>query len=356
MSGIEHPAPAPALPQVISGRHYTSSHRGLRLADAIYQDCHFDQLTWTECSLSNLRFVNCRFDANRFERCELSDLVYEDCRLAASKWVDCTLLDLSFIGGEISDASWVGGLIQDTTFSKANASGWRFDSVRAAHVSVILSELAGIVLNGGRWSDASWVGTQLAGMELRAVELENFIVGQGSCSRFALEACRGINVRWIGSKIDRLTVTDCELRPAAWSHSTWTDGRIDSSRLPLASFDNATVSNLSVRNTDLSQSIFDHASVIDCDLQGLCAPRIAIRDARLVRVQLAGAQLRGLDARGATLDHVGLHGCDCRDGVLIGQPTRAWLAADTRQATFDEASDEDDSPWRRRTQPGARGV
>ncbi|WP_175950833.1 pentapeptide repeat-containing protein [Burkholderia sp. BCC0405] len=356
MSGIEYPAPAPALPQVIQGRHYTSSHRELRLADAIYQDCHFDHLTWSECNLTNLRFVNCRFDANRFDRCELTDLVYEDCSLATLKWVECELRDLSFIGGEIRDAMWVGGLIQDTMISKANASDWRFDSVRAAHVSVILSELDGVLLSGGRWSDASCIGTQIGGMTVRSVELENFIVGQSGCNQCTLDACRGINVRWIGSKIKRMTVTDCELTQAAWSHCTWEDGQISSSRLRLASFDNATLINLSIRNADLSQSIFDHASVIDSDMQGLCAPRIAIRGARLLRVQLEGAQLRGLDARGATLDHVGLHGCDCRNGLLIGQPRLAWRAADTRQATFVEASEEDDGPWRHRTQPGARGV
>ncbi|KVN21665.1 hypothetical protein WJ63_21760 [Burkholderia pyrrocinia] len=356
MSGLEPPVPVPALPQVIKGRHYTTSHRGIELANTVYQECHFDRLTWSGCKLSNLRFVNCRFDGNRFERCELADLVHEDCVFASTTWTDCMLRDLAFIGGEIRDAMWAGGQIKDTIFSKANASDWRFERVRAAHVSIITSELTGVVLNGGRWSDASWIGMQLAGMHIRSVELENFIVGQSGCSACTLEACRGINVRWIGSKIDRMTVIDCEFRQAAWSHCTWTDGQIHSSRLPIASFDHATVSNLSIRNTDLPQAILDHASIVDSDLQGLRAPRIGLRHARLVRVQLAGAQLQGLDARGATLEHVGLNGCDCRTGILIGQPRRAWLAADTRQATFDEVGAEDDGPWRQRTQPGARGV
>ncbi|WP_193100509.1 pentapeptide repeat-containing protein [Burkholderia sp. Z1] len=356
MSGLELPVDAPALPQVIKGRHYTSSHRGLELVDAIYQDCHFDQLTWSECRLSNLRFVNCRFDANRFECCELTSLIYEDCHLASTKWTDCMLRGLSFIGGEIGGAMWAGGLIKDTTFSKTNASDWRFDSVRTAHLSVVTSELTDIVISGGRWSDASWVALQLVGVNMHSVELENFVVGHSGCHRFTLEACQGINVRWIDSKIDRMTVTDCELQQAAWSRCTWSDGQINSSRLPIASFDQSTVSNLSIRNSELPQAIFDHASVFDSDLHGLKAPRVGFRHTRLVRVQLAGAQLHGLDARGATLEQVGLNGCDCRNGCLIGQPRRAWLAADTRQATFDEAAAEDDGPWRHRTQPGARGV
>jgi uncharacterized protein YjbI with pentapeptide repeats len=106
----------------------------------------------------------------------------------------------------------------------------------------------------------------------------------------------------------------------------------------------------------LPQAIFDHAQVRDSDLRGLRAPRIALRHAQLARVQLAAAQLAGLDARGATLEEVGLNGADCRAGMLVGQSRQVWRAADTQRASFDETATEDDRQWRQRAQPGARGV
>jgi len=39
------PPDVPALPSVIRGRHYTSSHKNLDLSDTIYEDCHFDSCT-----------------------------------------------------------------------------------------------------------------------------------------------------------------------------------------------------------------------------------------------------------------------------------------------------------------------
>ncbi|AOK29360.1 MULTISPECIES: pentapeptide repeat-containing protein [Burkholderia] len=356
MNGPQLPMLAPTLPQVIKGRHYTTSHRELDLSDTIYEDCHFDQLTWRGCRLSNLRFVNCRFDSNLFEGCELINLIYEDCRVGATRWKDCVQRGVSFTGGEIADAVWADSLMRDAIFSKMTGSSWQFDAVRSAHVSFVASEFTDIAVNGGRWSDTSWIDVRIAGIEIQAAELENFIVGQSGCSRCTLSKCRGINVRWIDSQIERMTLHGCELKQAAWSHSTWSSGRIGASRLPLASFDHAKVNNLMVRDTELPQAIFDHASVMDSDLLRLHAPRIAFRHAQLSRVQLSGAQLQGLDARGARLDEVDLKGSDCRSGLLIGQPKQAWLAANTRQAIFDEAAAEDDHLWRQRTQPGARGV
>jgi uncharacterized protein YjbI with pentapeptide repeats len=191
---------------------------------------------------------------------------------------------------------------------------------------------------------------------VRASRLDNFIVGQSNCAECSIDACTGINVRWIDSQIDRMYVRGSELNQAAWSHSVWSGGGIASSRLPLACFDHAKLSGLSMRDTELPQAIFDHAQVRDSDLRGLRAPRIALRHAQLARVQLAAAQLAGLDARGATLEEVGLNGADCRAGMLVGQSRQAWRAADTQQATFDDAVLEEDCQWRQRAQPGARGV
>ncbi|WP_126284131.1 pentapeptide repeat-containing protein [Burkholderia stagnalis] len=355
MNATELPVSAPALPTVIKGRHYTSSHHGLDLVGTIYQDCHFDRLTWSGCNLSNLRFVNCRFDANRFERCELTNLVYDGCNVAAGEWTDCVLRGVSLFGGEIRDSVWSRNLLRDVIFAQTSGAALRFYAVRAAHVSFIASELAGVELNGGRWSDVSCISLRLSDLCVHAAGLENFVVGQSQCTECLLDACTGINVRWIDSQIERMTVRACDLKQAAWSHSAWTDGEIAVSRLPLAAFDHAKLSNLSMRDVELPQAIFDHASVEDSDLHGLHAPRIAFRHARLARVQLAAAQLTGLDARGATLDRVGLNGADCRSGLLTGQQRHAWIAADTRQATFDEAAMDDDRQWRQRAQPGARG-
>jgi len=160
----------------------------------------------------------------------------------------------------------------------------------------------------------------------------------------------------IDSQIEQMTVHGCTLKQAAWSHSTWSGGGIAASRLPLACFDHAKLSGLSVLDSDLSKAMFDYASVLDSDLHGLHAPRISFRHAHLARVQLAAAQLTGLDARGVTLEHVGLNGADCSSGLLAGQPRLAWIAADTRHATFDETAMEEDHQWQQRTQPGARGV
>ncbi len=350
------PVSTPALPNVIEGRHYTTSHRGIELTDTIYRDCHFDRVTWTECRLSNLHFVNCRFEANRFVRSGLTKLVYENCRIAETEWNDCMLHGLSLAGCEIRGAAWSSSLLKDVIFARANGASLRFDAVRAAHVSFIEGDLTNVELNGGHWSDASWMSLQLNGLQVRTSRIDNFIVGQSSCAACRVDDCTGINVRWIACQIDRMNVRGSVLNQAAWSHSTWSGGGIETSRLPLVSFDSAKLSGVTVRDADMPQAIFDSAQLRDCDLQGLHAPRISLRDAQLARVQLAAAQLAGLDARGATLDHVGLVGADCRAGVLIGQSRQAWRAADTQQATFDDAAMEDDRQWRQRAQPGARGV
>jgi uncharacterized protein YjbI with pentapeptide repeats len=347
---------APELPKVISGRHYTSSHRGLELSDTIYKDCNFDHLSWSGCRLSNVRFVNCRFEANCFERCELINLVYEDCNIEETEWTDCSLRGMSFARGSIRHAVWTRSPLKDLVFANMTGSVWRFEAIRAAHVSFVKSECTGVELRGGLWSDASWIQVELAEVRIDAAELTNFIVGQSVCKRCEITDCRGINVRWIASQIEGMAVRKCELKQAAWSHCTWTSGEIGASRLPLASFDHAKVSSLSVRNSELPQAMFDHAIVEDCDFHGLNAPRVSFREARVARVRLSGAQMQGLDARGALLDQVDLNGSDCRSGVLVGQPERAWHAADTRHAAFDTPVAEDDRLWRQRTQPGARGV
>ncbi|MCA8435396.1 pentapeptide repeat-containing protein [Burkholderia seminalis] len=356
MTAPLQPVFAPALPQVIKGRHYTTSHRGLELSGAIYEDCHFDHLTWSDCRLADLRFVNCRFDQNRFESCHFGNLIFEGCTINAARWFDCVLAGLCLIGGEIRDSAWANCLVKDTNFAKTIGSNWRFDMARTTHVSVIESELTNVALNGGQWSNASWISARMSEASVRGVELANFIVGMSDCSRWSVTECSGSNVRWLNSRVDGMTIRSCELRQAAWSNSAWEHGEISASQLPIASFDRARVSHLAVRNVELMQAIFDHATVVDSDLRGLRAPRIGLRHAQLVRVQLSGAELSGLDARGAVLEDVGLNGADCRSGLLIGQPRRAWLASDTRGSLFDEAADEDDRLWRQRTQPGARGV
>ncbi|WP_343050296.1 pentapeptide repeat-containing protein [Burkholderia guangdongensis] len=321
----------------------------------IYEGCHFDHLTWSDCRMSNVNFVDCRFDGNRFERCEAIRIHHENCRVIETTWDDCRLRGLSLTGGEIRGAEWRGGQVRDSIFSKTDGVDWHFERVRTAHVSFVASHLANVTLNGGHWSDTSWIDVASADLGIRSAELVNFIVGKSRCNRHAIEHCRGINVRWIDSQIEGMIVRECDLRQAAWSHCTWTEGRIDESRLPFASFDHAKVRGLSVSGTDLTQAIFDHAVLADCDLQRLHAPRVAFRHARLLRVKLTGARLERLDARGAELETVDLNGCDCRAGLLTGQPRRAWLAADTRQAIFEHAFADDDDAWQRRVQPGARG-
>jgi uncharacterized protein YjbI with pentapeptide repeats len=356
MNAPREPVSAPALPQVIEGRRYTTSHHGLELTDTIYRDCHFERVSWSECRLANLRFVNCRFEASRFVRSALTNLVFEDCSIAETAWSDCVLRGISLAGSGIRDAVWSKSLLKDVIFARTNGASLRFDAVRAGHTSFIAGELASVELDGGHWSDASWISLQLTGLQVRASRLDNFIVGQSSCAECSIDDCTGINVRWIDSQIDRMNVRGSALNQAAWSHSVWSGGGIVSSRLPLACFDHAKLSGLSVRDTELPQAIFDHAQVRDSDLRGLRAPRIALRHAQLACVQLAAAQLAGLDARGATLEEVGLNGADCRAGVLVGHSRQAWRAADTQRASFDETATEDDRLWRQRAQPGARGV
>jgi uncharacterized protein YjbI with pentapeptide repeats len=356
MNEPREPVSAPALPRVIEGRHYTSSHHGLELADVIYRDCHFDRVTWADCRLSNLHFVNCRFDANRFVRSALTKLVHENCQIVETEWSDCVLRGMSLDGSGIRDAVWSKGVLQDVIFVKTSGASLRFDAVRAAHVSFIAGELTNVELNGGHWTDASWMSLQLNGLQVRASRIDNFIVGQSSCAACELDACTGINVRWIDCRIDRMNVRGSALNQAAWSHSTWSGGGIEASRLPLVSFDCAKLSRMTVRDAAMPQAIFDSAQVQDCELQGMHAPRVSLRDAQLARVQLDAAQLAGLDARGATLEEVGLNGADCRAGVLVGQSRQVWRAADTQQAMFDDAVLEEDRQWRQRAQPGARGV
>ncbi|AOK50519.1 hypothetical protein WT60_27385 [Burkholderia sp. MSMB617WGS] len=356
MSKIRSTVPPPPLPEVVEGQHYTLPQRDVALADTLFVDCHFDRVEWTGCRLSNLRFVNCTFDANRFDRCELMKLTYESSRLRASAWTQSALQGVSFSECEIEGGTWTGSLLKDVVCAQSKGARWLFDGVRGAHVSLVAGDYAGVTLRGGHWSDTSWIGSQLAELRLESVGLENLIAGQSGFQHAVLVECRGVNVRWIDSRIERLTVQGCELKQAAWSHSTWATGEIHASRLPLASFDHATVNGLTVTNSDLPQAIFDSASVSDSSLQGVRAQRIALRDAWLTRVNLSGAHLQQLDARGLHLERVDLRGADCRGGNLIGQLRPVWAAADTRDAVFEEATGADDQLWWQRVQPGARGV
>lgn len=358
MNAIVQPvAPsAPPLPQVISKQRFDAPQTGLHLADAVYVDCHFDRVTWSHCRLSTLRFVNCRFDANRFEQCELQTLAYDDSRFQATEWRRCALRDLSFNGCDVRDARWKDSAIKDTIFTKTQGAAWTFDAVRGAHVSFVASELAGVHLQGGLWRDSSWIGCQLADLRANAAQLDNFIVGQSDCARVALTGCRGVNVRWIDSTIEHMTVHTSELTQAAWSHSRWSAGEVRTSRLPRASFDHATLSGVTIADTDLTQALFDGASLSDCDLHGLHAPHVSLREARLARVRLTAANLQGVDARGAQLVDVQLSGSNCRGGRLNGQPQSIWRAADTRDACFDSSVTHDELHWRQRIQPGVRGL
>lgn len=346
----------PPLPQVVSDQRFDAPQTGIAFADTVYVNCHFDRVTWSRCRLSKLRFVDCRFDANRFEQCELQTVVCDDSRFQSTGWQHCALGGLSFSGCEIHDAVWKDCTIKDTICTKTQGTAWTFDTVQAAHLSFVASELAGVHLHGGRWRDSAWIGSRVTGLRADAAQLDNFIVGQSVCTRVALTGCRGVNVRWIDSTIEHMSVQTCALAQAAWSHSRWSAGAIRASRLPLASFDHATLDGVTIEETDLTQALFDSASVTDCDLHGLHAPRISLRAARLARVRLTAADLQGVDARGAQLDEVQLTGAQCRGGRLTGQPPSAWLGADTRDARFEEATTPDELRWWQRIQPGARGV
>ncbi|UEP23066.1 pentapeptide repeat-containing protein [Burkholderia ambifaria] len=353
MSKIRSAVPPP-LPEVVEGQRYVSAQRDVALADTLFVDCHFERVEWTGCRLSNLRFVNCTFDANRFDRCELEKLWYESSRVRDGAWTQSALQRVSFNECEIDGGAWAGCLLKDVVCSQSRGGTWTFDAVRGAHVSLIAGDYAGIMLRGGHWRDTSWIGSRLVDLQLESVELENLIAGRSGFERVVLAECRGINVRWIDSRIEQMTVQGCELKQAAWSHSAWVAGGIHASRLPIASFDHASVNGLTVTNSELPQAIFDSASVADSALQGVRAPRIALRDAWLTRVNLAGAQLQQLDARGVHLERVDLRGADCRSGNLIGQLRQTWAAADTREAVFEEATNTDEQIWWQRNYPGAR--
>jgi uncharacterized protein YjbI with pentapeptide repeats len=349
-------AATPALPEIVKGHHFTTSQRGLRQIDMVYEDCHFDRVVWSECMLSKLFFINCRFEGNRFEHCDLSQLVCDRCEVTDARWDNCSIHGFAFSNGAIHGASWRGGGIKNAVFSHTQGNAWHFDTIRASHVSIVSSKADQLALRGGRWSDAAWIKADLADLTIADTEFANFIVGQSQCRAVSVHACAGINLRWIDCAIEQMQVRDCNLRQAAWSHSVWQNGAIEATQLPLVSFDHAQLSGITVRDSRMEQVIFDQARLRDCDLRNLQAPRAGLRHTHLERVCLSGANLPKLDARGAQLEAVALGGCDCRGGQLTGQPRQLWSEADTRHAIFDEPSAEDDRAWRQRTQPGVRSL
>ncbi|SMG61225.1 Uncharacterized protein YjbI, contains pentapeptide repeats [Paraburkholderia susongensis] len=347
---------APQFPQVIKGQSFNVSSHDLIHTGALYMDCCFDRVMWRGHYLSNLRFVNCRFNSNCFESCQFLNVMFDNCLIEVSIWDDCVLRGVSFHGSSIQDAKWERALLRNVSYVAINAAKLIFDTVRSAYVSFVESEFTGVDLRDGRWTDVVWMRSQLTQVTLAIVELENFIVGQSRCKKLEITGCRGINVRWIDSRIDCMKVLGSDIKQSAWSHSMWSKGQIHGCRLPVASFDHATLSGLAVTETDLTQALFDHAKLSDSNLNALHAPGIAFRDARLVRVGLTGARLTRLDARGATLEEVSLVHSDCRAGLLIGQSRHDWNAADTREAIFHASATDDDRHWWQCVQPGARGI
>jgi uncharacterized protein YjbI with pentapeptide repeats len=354
---VSQPLPevaAPRAPQVIKGQRYTGAQRHLRLTDTIYDSCHFDHVTWIECELSHLHFVNCRFEGNRFEQCALSRLSHERCELLDIAWIDCRQRGISHSGGTIKDALWRGEHLRDSVFAHMEGARWHFDALRSAHVSLVAAAFENLAISAGHWSDSALIEAEFTELHVHSARLENFIVGRSTCRQMSLTNCQGINTRWIEADIEAMTLRDCHLNQAAWSHCTWTQGAFESCHLPIAGFDHASLINVDIRNCELPQALFDSASVVGCDWRGMRAPRISLRLAQLRQVQLADAHLPQLDGRGVVLEDVSLAHCDCRKADLRGQPRTAWSGADTRQARFDIAADEDDRAWRQRVHPGAR--
>ncbi|CAG9258764.1 hypothetical protein WK39_22260 [Burkholderia cepacia] len=344
----------PPLPEIVEQQRYTSPQRDVVLDGIVFMDCHFDRVEWMNCRLSNLRFVNCTFDANRFERCSWLAVAHDSCAVRAGSWTHCELERVSYSECEIVDGAWTAGSLRDSAVANSKCVDWKFDDMHGAHFSLVASHLNGLCLTGGHWSDTSWIDSQLTDTRIENARLDNFIIGQSTTARTFLSGCHGINVRWIASRIEGLALDRCNLRQAAWSHCKWASGEIHQSQLALASFDCATLDRVRVTHSDLTQSIFDDARIVDCEFANLHAPRIALRDAQLTRVNLAGALLPQIDARGVLLESVSLHGADCRGGNLMGQSRIAWSAADTSSANFDDAIGADEQLWRHRNQPGAR--
>jgi uncharacterized protein YjbI with pentapeptide repeats len=123
-----------------------------------------------------------------------------------------------------------------------------------------------------------------------------------------------------------------------------------------AGFDHASWVNVHVAASDLSRAMFDHATLQGCDLSGVQAPGISLRDARLHRTSLRDACLTSLDARGVALDHVDLTNADCEGGNLIGQPPEAWRVTQHKHARFVDDRAIDDQAWWNKNKPGPRRV
>ncbi|WP_211470863.1 pentapeptide repeat-containing protein [Collimonas humicola] len=345
----------PVAPEVFRAKRFSGHHSHVALENCIYIDCEFFGIEWSDATFDQVKFSNCRFNSAKFVRCTFDATCWENCCIDSSYWLDCSQNQCSIISSEMNEYHSERGNITNLNLVETKGRQWVFEKINSEHVSAAACDVVSLSINAGKWSDTSWVDGSIIGFIANQISIERFIVAQSSCKKIQIANSQGSNVRWMNCDIHDLSMISCTIAQTAWSHSRWSSGSLLDCNLPLACFDQANLSKVTIKNTEMLRVLFDGAALHECDLSELNAPGLSLRDARLQSVRLGNAAIKGVDARGALLSDVDLSNADCSNGLLIGQSKEHWLKANDEAACYAEADGYDDADWWTKNKPGVRG-
>lgn len=195
--------------------------------------------------------------------------------------------------------------------------------------------------------DTTWQDVELRGVGVVATEKASFV---------EIVSARLVDVRLTGSEFEKLRVVDavfedCELSGVLLTEATL--GRVRFERCRMSGFVARDVKGSDVQFADcrldttvLRGTSWEHCEWVECDLRGVDLTEATLTGVRILRSNLAGADVSRLAA-----DEVALHGsrleslrgADSLRGVTIGSDQAVPLSLEVFAAMGIVVDDEDDA-------------
>lgn len=273
--------------------HGTRWQRTL-LESADFSGCVLDGADFSEALLVRARFSRTSLRGAGFTKANMVLAVCENTDFSGARFDQTQLDELRAEGCDFSDAK-----LDDLTLDKAHLSDCRFDRAQLVSVDFLdESELHRVRFDHARLRKVSWYNCVVSGMVFAGAALDTCDWTDSECHGGAdFSDARVESTCFVGAtklsetSFQRAVLIDCNLRDAMLDATDFTDARMDGTDFSNASMRRATLAGADARDSSFVRTDLTGATLAGANLIGANLQKALLASANFHRANLFQADL-----------------------------------------------------------------